>query len=540
MKLMENSSGDQAKSGYLPLIGAILLSALLVSVTVGIFVEWTINRIYVPVGNSLQLRYKGPLVWTFGAKMAKPGYWSEEGEIGIQREMRGPGRHFYCPLWYERVMVEDVEILPGQVGIVTCRVGSPLPDGQFLVDGKLGETTQKGILRQALGPGRYRVNPYGYTVKIVETITDESSGQHKYSGWIDVPTGYVGVVTNLTDIPHLNRKTGIQSNVLPPGIYLVNNYEQQIDIVEVGFRECTISVDNEKEDDGTQKVDDAGEPYIADTSQGISFPSSDGFTINMDFTAIWGVMPEQAPHTILTFGNVDQVENKVVRPQVESICRNNGSKHNAVQLLVGTDRERFQSAIQEELATVLHDKQLTLLYGLVRHIYIPRQIREPKQAAFVSDELTLTRQQEQESAKMEGNLREAERRVELESQRVKADTERKVAAKTAEGDKTVGEIAAETRRLVAAIAKETATLQAQATLALGEAENKGKQLIEEAKAQRFQLAVDAFGSGDAYNEWIFAQGLPESLDLKLIYAGEGTLWTDMKNLGLQTTLPVTK
>lgn len=540
MNTIEHSSDDQTNRGYLPWIGLSLFGALFVVLSAGLFVEWTINRIYVPVGHSLQLRYKGPLLWTFGAKMAKPGYWSEDGEIGILREMRGPGRHFYCPLWYERVMVDDVEILPGQVGIVTCRVGSPLPEGQFLVDGKLGETTQKGILRQALGPGRYRVNPYGYTVKIIKTLEDESGGQHKYSGWVDVPTGYVGVVTNLTDIPQLNRKVGIQSNVLPPGIYLVNNYEQQIDIVEVGYRECTISVENEVDRDGKLKVDDAGEPLIADTSAGISFPSSDGFTINMDFTAIWGVMPAQAPHTILTFGNVEQVENKVVRPQVESICRNNGSKHNAVQLLVGTDREHFQAAIQAELDTVLRDKQLTLLYGLVRHIYIPRQIREPKQAAFVSDELTLTRQQEQESAKMEGNLREAERRVELESQRVKADTERKVAAKIAEGDKSVGEIMAETRRLVAAIAKETATLQAQATLTLGEAENKGKQLIEEAKAQRFQLAVDAFGSGDAFNEWIFANGLPQSLDLKLIYAGEGTLWTDMKNMGIQATLPAQK
>jgi len=177
------------------------------------------------------------------------------------------------------------------------------------------------------------------------------------------------------------------------------------------------------------------------------------------------------------------------------------------------------------------------MHGLVRHIYISHPIRQPKQAAFVSDELTLTRQQEQESAKMEARLRESERRVVLESERVGADTQRLVAARIAEGEKAVGEINAETRRLVAGIAKETANLQAQATLLIGEAENKGKQLIEEVKARRFQLAVEAFGSGDAYNEWIFAEGLPPGLDLKLIYAGEGTLWTDMKNMGLQMPLP---
>ncbi len=318
-------------------------------------------------------------------------------------------------------------------------MGDALSEGQFLVDGKLGETQHKGVLRQALGPGRYRVNPYGYTVQVVATTESQVGSQTKTSGWVEVPTGYVGVVTNLTDHPALKRQAGIQTDVLPPGIYLVNSHEQQIDIVEVGYRESTVSVDNEMLPDGTVKVDGAGEPMVANTSSGISFPSSDGFSINMDFTAVWGVMPSQAPHAIQTFGNIAQIENKVVRPQVESICRNNGSKYTAVQLLVGTDRERFQTAIQNELSAVLREKQITLLYGLVRHIYIPQQIREPKQAAFISDELKLTREQEQQSARMEADLREAERRVELEAERVKAETLKKAAELLAEGDKQVGE-----------------------------------------------------------------------------------------------------
>ena len=65
---------------------------------------------------------------------------------------------------------------------------------------------------------------------------------------------------------------------------------------------------------------------------------------------------------------------------------------------------------------------------------------------------------------------------------------------------------------------------------LGEAENKGKQMVEEATADKFRLAVEAFGTPSAYNNWIFADGLPEDVDLKLVYAGQGTLWTDMKNL----------
>ena len=69
--------------------------------------------------------------------------------------------------------------------------------------------------------------------------------------------------------------------------------------------------------------------------------------------------------------------------------------------------------------------------------------------------------------------------------------------------------------MAAAIERETAELKAEAVKVLSEAENKGKQLIEEAKSDRFRLAVEAFGSAEAYNDWIFADGLPPDVDLKL-------------------------
>ena len=108
-------------------------------------------------------------------------------------------------------MVDDVMIRPGQVGIVTCKLGESLPDGEFLVDGDIGSTRYKGILRKALHPGRYRINPYGYEVKVVKTQKMLSGNQEKYSGWVEIPTGYVGVVTNLSDNPLLQQKAGIQS-----------------------------------------------------------------------------------------------------------------------------------------------------------------------------------------------------------------------------------------------------------------------------------------------------------------------------------------
>ncbi|MFN9879835.1 MAG: band 7 protein, partial [Planctomycetota bacterium] len=143
-------------------------------------------------------------------------FWAEEGEIGVRKELRGPGRHFYCPIWWNRVLVDDVLIAPGQVGIVTCKLGKDLPAGQFLVDGDIGNTEYKGILRKAMTPGRYRINPYGYEIKIVDTVSEPSGVQVKHSGWVDIPAGFVGVVTNLADDPATGEKQGVQSTVLQP------------------------------------------------------------------------------------------------------------------------------------------------------------------------------------------------------------------------------------------------------------------------------------------------------------------------------------
>jgi len=313
---------------------------------------------------------------------------------------------------------------------------------------------------------------------------------------------------------------------MPPGIYPVNTREQQIDIVEIGYRESTIIVKLLKNEDGTFQLDEQGEPMVADAKSGIGFPSSDGFQISEDFTAIWGLMPSQAPHAVRTFGNVSEVENKVVLPQIESICRNNGSTYKAVQLLVGSEREIYQQDTLEEFREVLAEKEITLLYGLVRHIYIPQEVRKPIQMAFIADELTLTRVQEQETAKAEATLKEATKQVDLETQRVEIDTDRQFEARLAEGDREAAGIDAETIKLCASIERDTAILKAEAVTVLGEAENKGKKMVEEATADRFRLAVEAFGTPAAYNNWIFATGLPDDVDLKLLYAGEGTLWTD--------------
>lgn len=497
---------------------------------------WFVCRVYVPEGHSLQLRYKGPLIMS--AVEAAPNRLAAEGEVGVLAKMRGPGRHFYNPIYWQHKIVRDEVILPGQIGVVTCKVGDNLPEGEFLVDGDLdgdNQATQSGILRKVFGPGRYRANPYAFQFKIVESEVQRFGSQDKTSGWVEIPTGYVGVVTLQTNNEIAGLVKGVQDKVLQPGLYPVNPSEQQIDIINVGYNESSILVSKQADAKGTLLYDDQGEP-LAVRDTGINFPSNDGFDIQLDFSAIWGVMPEHASEIVRVFGNLDAVEQKVIEPQSESICRNNGSKMGAIELLIGETREQFQTDVSTDFQSVLSEKKIAMLYGLVRHIYIPQNVREPIQKGYVSDELKLTRDEETKTARIEADLREAERKVDLEAERVRVDTDRLRAGVMAEGEKEAKEIAAETERLIASIDRETAELNAQQTVLVGRATAEAKQMSAEATADKFRLAVQAFGSPSAFNKWEFAEQLPPTLDLKMFYAGEGTLWTDLESV--QPTIPL--
>lgn len=523
--------------------------------------RWTICRVYVNEGESLLVRYKGNLLWPSPPMaqddFAKVDEYGRPMEVGVLREMLGPGRHFrYDPIHYERTIVKDVVVVPGQVGIVTSKLGESLSGGVFLVEGDVGSTNHRGTLRKVLRPGRYRINSYGYQVELVNAdgsrlspsnspaqdvstamrksapptpTPNTPAGLNKRSGWVEIPTGYVGVVTNLTGDPALNTEPGIQAGVLQPGIYALNPVEQVVDIVEVGFREISIKTDLAKDRDGKVQLDENGEPAMVKTgNQGINFPSSDGFPISLDFTAIWGITPEQAPKVISLFGNVDVVEKTLIIPEIESICRIHGSKLGAVDLLIGKSREDFQTATSNDFRDVLAKKNISLQVGLVRHIYIPVDIRGPIQKANIADELKLTREMEIETAKIEASLEEARASVMKEQLTVEAETERLYQETLAEGTKTIEEIRAETEKLVAVTARKTAELEAKAVSQLGEAKAKVEGMKKEAEAQKFSLLVQAFGTPEAYNQWTFANALPTDIRLNLFYAGPGTFWTDLK------------
>jgi hypothetical protein len=99
--------------------------------------------------------------------------------------------------------------------------------------------------------------------------------------------------------------------------------------------------------------------------------------------------------------------------------------------------------------------------------------------------------------------------------------------------KTVAMIQGDTTRKMAAIERETAAVRAEKTIALGRANAEATQMVGGERAKGFGMKVSAFGrDGGDYALYEFALQLNPNLKINLLHAGEGTLWTDLRNASL--------
>ena len=511
-----------------------------------------------PPGSSLLVRYKGP--WPFGSSTLAPegtlvqtAVAGRPLQVGILEAMPGPGRHFYSPLEYETQLVKDEVIPPGKLGVLVSKIGKPLPEGTYLVDDK----GYRGILRKVLTPGRYRINTYAFDVKVVDVdaCTEPNTRvKRKADDPTLIPPGYVGVVTNKASDPRTGARTRhpeggpATGNLLPQSRGETDRHRQH----RLFRDQPDVWKPTTERRRQTRPSPPARTPRRRSTwrrppghvdgrrsglhrrARASSFPPATAFRFTSTTRRSGAFFPSKPPNVVRQFGTLKDVEHKVILPQIESICRLHGSRRGAVDLLVGDTREQFQNETSAELERVLTQKNLSLLFGLTRHIYVPKAVREPIQKAKIADELTKTRDQELLTAQAQADLTEAKAKVVFGEKRTQAETEKKVAEVGATGEKKAKEIEAMTEKFKAEIDAKTAAIDAQTTRVLGEAKAQSVKLAKEAKAERLQLLVKAMGGPDPYERYIFADGLPADLKVGIFYAGPGTLWTDLK--GFEQTM----
>lgn len=294
---------------------------------------------------------------------------------------------------------------------------------------------------------------------------------------------------------------GIQEDVLQSGIYYINPHKYRVDVVEIGYRQFA--------------------------SEGVQFPSKDGFPLILDISAIWGLLPGDVPYLIKKYGNISDIDQKVIQPQVENICKNFGSKYEAKKFIEGATRKEFQRAFTHELERVCKTRRIDILLGLVRDIRVPEQVRRPIQMGKIADLEKEMKVEQQETQKVKNQLVELEKEVIRGVRNIEAETQKEIANIKADTEKEVAEINAETEVKVARIMKEVARWNALKDQTLGEADAEVLKMLKTAEADKLRQNIRALGGAKAYTNYIFTQNLPPNFRIFIRYAGPGTFWTDL-------------
>ncbi|MGN0889396.1 MAG: SPFH domain-containing protein [Kiritimatiellia bacterium] len=574
------------------------------SLALGVFL-WNYCRVYVPEGHMAIVTSKTGKALPPGAILA------EEGEKGVQRVPLAEGRHFLNPINNEWRIVKAQSVKVGQVAVVTSKTGKELPPGEILA----ADEVSKGVWKNVLGPGTYRLNPEGYDVQALDAIS--------------IPIGYVGVVTSQAGKPAKRGsfagpgEKGVMEKVLQPGLYYVNARAYQIDVVEVGMnqvsivgksgtvvltkgqlvnvngalkelQENTLARQVERRDDYVRSNRDSGILSQSEASslnlaqkksqpaasapgkrpgqdaemareikkrkqaplpqpkappadnvafgmnQFVQFPSSDGFSILLDMTVEFELLPENISRIFMLYGDLPAVVSKIILPQILSVSRMKGSDYKARDFIDGGGREKFQQEMTAELVRILGEKHILVRNAIVRHVEVPSEILEPIQQASIAKEQDLTNKTQRETAKKQAELNTEMAMVQQLKKETEQETLKITATTAAEMKKDVAVIEAQAKLDVAKLDLERATVEAKIIRTRGEAEVKAKFAVENEKALGERRRAKVFKDSSTLADLVFAENMATNLEIRVIHAGEGTLWTDLKGAAMTIPAPVRK
>jgi hypothetical protein len=489
-------------------------AVLIVGVAVFLLLTWRTFFKYVPAGKHRVVVAKT------GSAVPAGHILADEGEQGPQKKVLGEGWHFVMPIINTVEDAEDNTVIPpGKVGVVTARGGNPLPAGRVLAN-----ADEEGIQRDVLLPGVYRLNLKGYTVRTADAV--------------EIKAGFVGVQRRRLGADGTGRfaendnEKGLLHGLLQPGVYYLNPEEYEVIQAEVGIEQTTFH------------APDRDHP----NDSAIEFTSRGGFKIKMDCTIEWEVLPQDMADLVAEFGtrtkgngvfaDQDKVENIAIIQQAQAIVRDKGVEYGVQDLLVGSNREKFQADFTEELKRHCKEKKVVVRSAFIRNIEIPetymKQIRDKQIAA----ETNLTNKFREDTNKSNADVAKEESAIEQKVKDVEYETQKMTTALDTEAKNIASLNEAEIEKLNQEFQAKIAALDAQKTLELGKAKTDVTKLKETAKSTLYKLKMDVFkNDGDAFLRYSLADQLNPELKVRLFHSGPGTFWTNMGDKNMNLLLP---
>jgi regulator of protease activity HflC (stomatin/prohibitin superfamily) len=497
--------------------------------------HWEVERIEVPSGKFLIRIHKWGQDLAEGEIIAP-----DESYKGVMLEVWPEGRHFLNPLFWSHEIDEMVSVPPGECLVLTRKFGQDIPTERITGDGDIlaahdpdhPQQGERGIVKDVLTPGSYRLNKYAY------------SWENKKA--VEIKINQVGVRTLKVgkDPSELKRASardsyvvpagyrGIQRETAPPGTYYLNDYVETIGPVEVRSHRVEL--------------------------RDITFPSRDGFLLTPRVVVEYAVDPERAPEILvrLTDDGVlhqedatpeqqqqNEILQKVILPHIRGYARIEGSNFDARDFILSdasqsaaadsrvpanppaeknadaaepgdkhiNARERMQKALLGKVKDRCRELGVEIRAVTLADLLPPKELSEQiaqRELARVEREKNLAlvkqHQAQQELASKIGLKQQAKEKVAAETLLVQATT-------NAEQIKEVEESRLKQELSNAQVELEAAHDQASATLAKGEAEAKVIALKNEAETAGLRTAVQGFTSAENFAQYHILQKLAPAL-----------------------------
>jgi regulator of protease activity HflC (stomatin/prohibitin superfamily) len=419
------------------------------------------------------------------------------GQKGIQLEVLSEGRYFRNPYSWGWEIHDMTDIPAGRLGVVTRLYGRDLAAGKILA-----EEDSKGIVSEVLTPGKYRINPYANSVELFDAIR--------------IRPGHVGVKTLLVGDDVLNNSSladdkrntfliedglkGVVAEVIDPGTYYLNPYV--VNVVEVNLQ--------------SQRFEMSGDDVI-------SFLTLDGFTVTVEGTIEFALEREKSALLTHRVGDMDDVIKKVIMPRARGFSRIEGSKHPAVDFIVGETRQKFQSELENHLRARSEDWGVDVKSVLIRKIIVPDEIASISRDREVAVQEAHKYEQQIEQARSKAELVKQEMLALQNAEKVQADTERIQAVIAAEQGQSVDLIAAQQRLGVARVDLQAAQFQSQAILAEARGQGDAVTAANAAEASVVTRLVAAFGGGLNLARYELYSTLAPKIETILTSDGESEL-----------------
>ncbi len=328
----------------------VAMGLILLVVIVPILFVWYGCRIEVPEGHFV------PLMRKTGEDITNQMIVADTPDFkGPQSEPLKEGRHFKNPYsWWWPKPLQATIIPNGMVGVKVRKYGNPLPTGQVVAR----KDDEKGILKDPIMPGRYYINTWAYAVE-----------EHPM---VKIEPGFMGIVTLMVGKTPANPNVfvvqegerGTQSSLLPPGTHPSYSNPHVHMVTPIDVR--------------SQKFEMAGQ-------NGVTFPSEDGFDIEVEGIIEWAPDIKKLPQLFVKYvdekdlkvsGGIDNIQRKLILTHARSFTRTIGGQHKAVDYIPGSTRIRVQTEVERRLREACADEGLLVKSFVIRSAKPPAQIKQ--------------------------------------------------------------------------------------------------------------------------------------------------------------------